>query len=506
MKSKNWARTSINGLIQDGRPRILLAALFVALAMACVPSARAAGVVKSCDETSLLTALNGGGPVTFSCSGTITLTSTITISNDTTIDGTGETVTISGGNTVGVFIVPTGVKLNLHNLTIANAFSNDPLLSAITNNSGTLTVTNSTLSGNDGAIANNSGTLTVTNSTFSGNYSFYSYASAIANNSGTVTVTNSSLSGNLPYFLGGGAITNDNGTMRVIESTFSGNQSATLYEAGAITNENGTLIVTNSTFSGNVGGVSGDISNFATTAVTNSTFSGSGAAAEIDRVGIINNSGTLTLQNSIVASSKGGNCYIVAGALIDGGGNLVTDNTCGTILQSPDPLLGPLQYNGGRTQTMALGTNSPAIANALEANCPIRDQRGFPRPFPGLIPGLPLPARCSIGAYEPGTLFRSFLPYAAVNLTNPASPSFAVIGTFTLRADNDGVINPLTDLVQFRLGTFFSTTISPNSFQLTNGSFVYVQSVNGSPVFRMTIRALGGAATPLQHHPANPGI
>jgi pectate lyase len=42
--------------------------------------------------------LSGGGTVTFSCSGTITLTSTITIASDTTIDGSGQAVTISGDN------------------------------------------------------------------------------------------------------------------------------------------------------------------------------------------------------------------------------------------------------------------------------------------------------------------------------------------------------------------------------------------------------------------------
>src|SRR4029077_8216864 len=195
--------------------------------------------------------------------------------------------------------------------------------------------------------------LTVTNSTFSGNHSFYGDAGAIANKSGTETVTNSTFSSNLPFFLGGGAITNSNGALTVIQSTFSQNQSSTLGEAGAVTNESGTLNVTNSTFSGNSGAISGDISNFSTAAVTNSTFSGSGAI--MDRFNINNGSGTLTLQNAIVASSPGGNCFIGSGAVIDGGGNLVTDNTCGAIPASPDPLLGPLQNNGGRTQTMALG-------------------------------------------------------------------------------------------------------------------------------------------------------
>jgi hypothetical protein len=71
-------------------------------------------------------------------------------------------------------------------------------------------------------------------------------------------------------------------------------------------------------------------------------------------------------------------------------GNLDTDGTCvGTI--SPDPLLGPLQNNGGPTQTMAISMASPAFGGAIPTNCPATDQRGVLRPqF----------MACDIGAYE----------------------------------------------------------------------------------------------------------
>ena len=120
---KKWASTNINGLFHHGWSSILLAALLVALAMAYAPVARAAGVVSSCDEASLLTAVSGGGRVTFTCSGTITLTATITIPADTTIDGTGQNVTISGGNAIGVFAVQAGVKFSVNKFTIANGNS-----------------------------------------------------------------------------------------------------------------------------------------------------------------------------------------------------------------------------------------------------------------------------------------------------------------------------------------------------------------------------------------------
>ena len=59
------------------RPKHLVTILvLLALAAASAPSApaHAGGVVSVCDEAHLLAALAGGGTVTFSCSGTITLT------------------------------------------------------------------------------------------------------------------------------------------------------------------------------------------------------------------------------------------------------------------------------------------------------------------------------------------------------------------------------------------------------------------------------------------------
>ena len=104
------------------RPKHLVTLLvLLALAVASAPTpAQAGGIVSVCDEAHLLAALAGGGTVTFSCSGTITLTATITIAADTTIDGSGQTVTISGNHAVRVFTVNSGVTLNLNALTVAD--------------------------------------------------------------------------------------------------------------------------------------------------------------------------------------------------------------------------------------------------------------------------------------------------------------------------------------------------------------------------------------------------
>jgi hypothetical protein len=376
--------------------------LAMGLALVCLPQARAGGVVRTCDETSLRTALSGGGFVSFACSGTISLSSTINISANTTIDGSEHHVTISGGNAAGVFFVNTGINFGVNRVTIANGNSYN---GGGIYNAGTLNVTNSTFSGNTvlgvgsgGGGIYNAGTLTVTNSIFSANSS--GCVGGGIYNGATLNVTNSTFSGNtaLGSNCGGGAIYNATifgnsvpATVIIADSTFSSN-SAPAGGGGAILNVAGTVTLTNSTIFGNsVLGIGGAILNEDTLTVTNSTFSGNSGpegGGGITEAQVFASSPPITLRNSIIANNpSGGNCGNFFGGFDDGGGNLVTDNTCGTIPASPDPLLGPLQNNGGRTQTMALspGTattpGSPAIGAAVEANCPVSDQRGFPRPF-----------------------------------------------------------------------------------------------------------------------------
>ncbi len=101
-------------------------------------------------------------------------------------------------------------------------------------------------------------------------------------------------------------------------------------------------------------------------------------------------SGT-TLQNTLLASNPIGNCV---GPIIDGGHNLSFGDTgCPLTFSSADPKLGALQFNGGPTQTMALGAGSGALDQvpASGANCPGEDQRGVTRPAGGA---------CDIGAFE----------------------------------------------------------------------------------------------------------
>lgn len=158
-------------------------------------------------------------------------------------------------------------------------------------------------------------------------------------NDGMVTVRNSTLSQNLT---GDGNFGIPNG--------FGGN-------GGGIANQ-GTLTLLHVTLDGN--------------RVGTKYHSGKGGA-------VANESGTVVLQNTIIANSPtGGNCF---GTIDDGGGNLrypKNDPSC--VGKYGKPSLGQLQDNGGATQTIALAPDSAAINLALDANCLATDQRGFARP------------------------------------------------------------------------------------------------------------------------------
>jgi hypothetical protein len=154
--------------------------------------------------------------ITFSVSGTIVLGSTLpsivaaSTAGALTIDGSGQTITVSGNNSVQVIIVNSGADLTVKHLNIGNASGNTG--GGLVNFSGTVTITDSTFSNNSassggGGIVNSSGTVIIADSTFSSNSSGLSSGGGIANFSGTVTITNSTFSSN-GAFAGGGAIFN----------------------------------------------------------------------------------------------------------------------------------------------------------------------------------------------------------------------------------------------------------------------------------------------------------
>ena len=323
-----------------------LLALPLALALTRAASVFAAGVVgtgtpESCTEAALEIALACGSPigspplfsicaggsnVTFNCGPspvTITVTSTkVFTSTDTTIDG-GGLVTISGGNSMGIFSVTAGVTFTVQNLTITDGSS--ALRAGAIINSGNLTVTNSTFSGNSAGAISNNGILNVINSTFSGNSA--DCCGGGISNGGSLTVTHSTFSGNRAS--GGGALWNS-GTLNVTNSTFSGNSAPGLNgTGGAISNNDiflnvtATVNVTGSTFSGNSASAGGAIINSGRLTITSSTFSGSSAFAG----GALWNSGTLDVTSSTFSRNSAPGSSGDGGGISSSGNLTVTNST-----------------------------------------------------------------------------------------------------------------------------------------------------------------------------------
>jgi hypothetical protein len=377
---------------------VCLAAGMAGIGTAGVQVASANGtVISGCPTTAEFRAdlagpLANGGTLIFTCGVDMTLNTeadgagSFYISGDLTLVGNGGPgkVIFDGNQTDRIFTMAPGVSVDLSYLTLQHGASSGG--GSVIDNVGTVTITNSTLSdnsssfgGNGGAIFNESGhMLSIANSTLSGNTADGRSGGAIAN-AGTMSITNSTLSGNSAHSGGNsGAILNlPGGTLSITDSTLSGN-SADFTSGGISNSTGGTVTITNSTLSGNSVGANG-------------------------AGGVYNPGGaTLKVGGSIIANSTGGNCAN-GGAFIDLGYNLSDDSSCAFSAANHDlidtnPQLGPLQNNGGPTQTMALPFTSPAIDTIPTSDaslCPSSgsDQRGYPRPDAG-------ESVCDIGAYE----------------------------------------------------------------------------------------------------------
>jgi hypothetical protein len=272
---------------------------------------------------------SGNDTINFSVSGTTQLADTLPQITDNRLAINGP-VTIDGGSAVQVMQVGSAATLNLNDLTIAHGSiaSNVPItpLNPTINgggilNDGTLTVTNSTFTGNtatfdsSGGGIYNEGTLTIIKSTFSDNGS--GVGGAIFNN-GTLTVTNSTFSDNNGFPQAAGIY--NSGTLTVTTSTFSDNRADD--EAGGILNTKN-LTVRKSTFSGNFGGIGGGIYNIGSLIVKKSTFSANIASVPGGSFGAgIYNTGSLIVTNSTFSGNFATHPGVGQGSGIYNGGTL----------------------------------------------------------------------------------------------------------------------------------------------------------------------------------------
>lgn len=251
-----------------------------------------------------------------------------------------------------------------------------------------LSVESSIISDNSGTAIDNTGSVVILNSTLSGNSAGQGNSGGgiqtgdFKNPGSSATIINSTISGNSASE--GGGISNCYGLVSVENSTISGNSAK--YDGGGISNCGGVELA-NSTFSGNSApaGFGGGIINGGAVEIRNTIFN-AGALGE----NIVNNGGTVTSHGYNISSDDGG-------GLLTGPGDQI--NT--------DPLLGPLRDHGGPTLTHMPMRGSPAIDGGDPSFTPPpdQDQRGAcfyrvfgPRIDIGSVETQPRPPVCDSSA------------------------------------------------------------------------------------------------------------
>jgi predicted outer membrane repeat protein len=242
---------------------------------------------------------------------------------------------------------------------------------------------------------------------------------------------------------GGGMTTAQGSEPTLTNVTF--NENTAVWGAGLhILDGDPTLI--NVTFSGNEAEEDGGGIYFESSLeakLTNVTISGNSAG--INGGGIYNENSNPVITNSILYNNTGGEIHnqgstpVVTYSIVEGG-------YIGTGNFDNDPLLGPLQDNGGFTQTMALGLTSPAIDAGTNINCPPTDQRGVSRPQD---------AGCDIGAYELDTT-----PPETTIDSHPSDPDYDDTPSFTF-SGNDGTGSGIKAFMCQMDGSGYSPCTSP---------------------------------------------
>lgn len=273
-------------------------------------------VVTQCTEAGFKAAvttvwLSGSGTVTFNCSGTITLTSEQSVNAvNLVIDGSGQNVTLSGGNATRVFSVgnsPTVASLELRNLTVANGLASSVGGGAIYS-TGRLVLVNTTVRNSN-----------VSTGLFGG-------AIHLAGSQSRAEIDGSTFRQNGGGEGGGAVYVGSGATLIVDGSTFEAN-SVTDELGGAIFNSS-VLTVTNSSFVGNGGAVGMNATRrggalftslSSTTTLANVTMDSNFASSS---GGAVEGGGTLHAIGGIFS----GNESLSGGALFAFGGSLTVED------------------------------------------------------------------------------------------------------------------------------------------------------------------------------------
>ncbi len=343
-------------------------------------------------------------------------TKALTITGNADVSGA-PTITLDGNGATR--LLNTGAALSLDTLVLSGGSSLGSQGGAI-RSTGALTCTDCTFSGNQsglgGAIYCDGSGVTCTGCTFSSNYGQGNGGAihcGFGSVMGNVTCTACTFEYNFIDGGYGGAITS-NGAVTCTDCTFfansidsGGGSGGAIYQSGLGNSVN----CTNCTFYGNntfYGGSGGAIyCQCDGIACTGCTFSnnyalGNGGAIHAGVYAVTctdctfsSNSGIgrclytsaqVTITNCIVAEPLTGTMFAGGGAFTSGGYNICTAsavdvpwmNATGDQM-STDPILGPVQDNGGPVPTMRPAINSPAIDQGGGSVTTV-DARGYARP------------------------------------------------------------------------------------------------------------------------------
>jgi CSLREA domain-containing protein len=273
----------------------------------------------------------------------------------TTLDGSGESVTVSGDNASRVFNVREG-NVTVKRLTVSG---------------GDAKVNGGCCDNDGGGIYVRGGNLAVIESTVSGNTAVIGGGIySVTYGTSTTTIENSTISGNTATSLGGG-IHNDHGRTTITSSTITQNYASSLYASG-----------------GGGAGVASTGDTSTETVVANSIISDNSSNCSEASACIFQHDGDVDFTSN---SQTPHNSFTSQGNNIIGDSSLEYDTayrTAGTAIDAfnktgdqrgvTDPKLGPLQDNGGLSQTHALLTGSRAIDKGSTTLA--TDQRGVSRP------------------------------------------------------------------------------------------------------------------------------
>jgi hypothetical protein len=382
---------------------------------------------------------------------TITLANELDVTQNLTIDGAGEGITVNGGGN-RVFAISSSAVAAINGLTITGGDASATGIGGGIYNRGSLSLSNSTVTGNSAQMGGG-----IYNDQF-----------------GTMTMSGDTVNNNTATGGNGGGIFNY-GTMTVINCTIAANHTSNL--GGGIAND-GALNVDNST-------------------VAYNAVKGSGAP---DGGGIANYIGAfaqVTLLNTIVFNPNSGALtrQDVAGPIAQAQGDLFGSLTSGMVggdlggnQYNVDPLLGPLQNNGGPTATMALLPGSPAIgagagtSQIAGLSVPTTDQRGDPRPTTSI----------DIGAFQVQGAQAVSTTTVLASALNPAPLSQPVTFTATVHAAGQASATP-TGMVAFLDG---STSVGTAT--LSNGVATLTTSALAAGTHSITAKYNGttqGAVT-----------